>query len=188
MSDAFPILIGAPVHDTGATVPKGGSGCRSLAIAMLEIGYKLSSGAGAPRTRPPRPARRSCGLQLRHDLASLSSVDCRQGQIAFVWAVIGGIAQVTERLKLATAVTCPAVRIHPVIVAQAAHRRRHDAWPFPARGRHRREPSMSTSWGRGGRKRRFYRSGWSKPSGSSGSYGRVGFRATAVATTPSRTR
>jgi G6PDH family F420-dependent oxidoreductase len=42
-----------------------------------------------------------------------------QGESAFVWAVIGGLAQVT-RLPVATGVTCPTVRIHPAIVAHAA--------------------------------------------------------------------
>src|SRR5204863_8064978 len=31
-----------------------------------------------------------------------------------------GIAQVTERLQVGTGVTCPLIRIHPAIVAQAA--------------------------------------------------------------------
>src|SRR5688500_12793095 len=43
-----------------------------------------------------------------------------QGQSPFVWSVIGGIAQVTERLRLGTGVTAPIIRIHPAIVAQAA--------------------------------------------------------------------
>ena len=34
--------------------------------------------------------------------------------------MIGGIAQATERLRLGTGVTCPTIRIHPAIVAQAA--------------------------------------------------------------------
>jgi G6PDH family F420-dependent oxidoreductase len=34
--------------------------------------------------------------------------------------VIGGIAQATERLRLGTGVTCPTIRIHPAIIAQAA--------------------------------------------------------------------
>jgi G6PDH family F420-dependent oxidoreductase len=42
-----------------------------------------------------------------------------QGQSSFVWSVIGGISQVTD-LPITTAVTCPTVRIHPAIVAQAA--------------------------------------------------------------------
>lgn len=43
-----------------------------------------------------------------------------QGQSPFVWSVLGGIAQVTERLEVGTGVTCPTIRIHPVIIAQAA--------------------------------------------------------------------
>ena len=43
-----------------------------------------------------------------------------QGQSPFVWSVIGGIAQATQRLRIGTGVTCPTIRIHPAIVAQAA--------------------------------------------------------------------
>jgi coenzyme F420-dependent glucose-6-phosphate dehydrogenase len=43
-----------------------------------------------------------------------------QGHSPFVWAVIGGIAQVTSTLRVLTGVTCPTVRIHPAIVAHAA--------------------------------------------------------------------
>jgi coenzyme F420-dependent glucose-6-phosphate dehydrogenase len=43
-----------------------------------------------------------------------------QGQSPFVWSVIGGIAATTERIRLGTGVTCPTIRIHPAIVAQAA--------------------------------------------------------------------
>ena len=44
----------------------------------------------------------------------------RQGQSPFVWSVLGGIAAATERLVVGTGVTCPILRIHPAIVAQAA--------------------------------------------------------------------
>src|SRR5215213_9649255 len=43
-----------------------------------------------------------------------------QGSSPFVWSVIGGIAEATENLSLTTGVTCPLIRIHPAIVAQAA--------------------------------------------------------------------
>jgi G6PDH family F420-dependent oxidoreductase len=43
-----------------------------------------------------------------------------QGQSPFVWAVIGAIAQATERIPVGTAVTCPTIRTHPAIIAQAA--------------------------------------------------------------------
>jgi G6PDH family F420-dependent oxidoreductase len=42
-----------------------------------------------------------------------------QGQSPFVWSMIGALSQVTS-LPISTAVTCPTVRIHPAIVAQAA--------------------------------------------------------------------
>jgi G6PDH family F420-dependent oxidoreductase len=42
-----------------------------------------------------------------------------QGQSPFVWSVLGALAQVT-RLPVTTAVTCPTMRIHPALVAQAA--------------------------------------------------------------------
>ncbi|WP_375502161.1 TIGR03557 family F420-dependent LLM class oxidoreductase [uncultured Jatrophihabitans sp.] len=42
-----------------------------------------------------------------------------QGQSAFVWSMIGALSQVTS-LPITTAVTCPTIRIHPVIIAQAA--------------------------------------------------------------------
>lgn len=43
-----------------------------------------------------------------------------QGHSPFVWSVIGGIAQATERLRLGTGVTCPMIRTHPAIIAHAA--------------------------------------------------------------------
>lgn len=42
-----------------------------------------------------------------------------QGQSPFVWGVIGALSQVTS-LPVSTAVTCPTIRIHPAIIAQAA--------------------------------------------------------------------
>jgi len=43
-----------------------------------------------------------------------------QGHSPFVWSVLGGIAAVTERIEVAVGVTCPIVRIHPAILAQAS--------------------------------------------------------------------
>jgi G6PDH family F420-dependent oxidoreductase len=43
-----------------------------------------------------------------------------QGESPFVWSVIGAIAAATREVHVTTAVTCPTVRIHPAIVAQAA--------------------------------------------------------------------
>jgi G6PDH family F420-dependent oxidoreductase len=42
-----------------------------------------------------------------------------QGHSSFVWSVIGAISQASS-LPITTAVTCPIMRIHPALVAQAA--------------------------------------------------------------------
>ncbi|HLO17195.1 MAG TPA: TIGR03557 family F420-dependent LLM class oxidoreductase [Anaerolineales bacterium] len=44
----------------------------------------------------------------------------QQGQSSFVWSVLGGIAQATQRVSVGIGVTCPILRIHPALVAQAA--------------------------------------------------------------------
>lgn len=43
-----------------------------------------------------------------------------QGESPFVWSTLGGIAGATESLRVGTGVTCPLIRTHPAIVAQAA--------------------------------------------------------------------
>jgi G6PDH family F420-dependent oxidoreductase len=42
-----------------------------------------------------------------------------QGHSAFVWSLIGALSQATS-LPVTTGVTCPTVRIHPAVIAQAA--------------------------------------------------------------------
>src|SRR5688500_6951726 len=88
---------------------------------MVEIGYGLSSEEHAPNdlVRHARLAE-----EAGFPFALISDhfhpwVDA-QGHSPFVWSVIGGIAQATERLRLGTGVTCPIIRIHPAIIAQAA--------------------------------------------------------------------
>ena len=88
---------------------------------MLEIGYKLSSEEFRP-DELIRNAKRA--EEIGFTFAMISDhfhpwID-RQGQSPFVWTVIGGIAHATTSLRLGTAVTCPTIRIHPGIVAQAA--------------------------------------------------------------------
>jgi G6PDH family F420-dependent oxidoreductase len=87
---------------------------------MAEIGYFLSSEEHGPRDLVSQ-------AQLASD-AGIGSVWIsdhyhpwldEQGQSPFVWSVIGGIAATTP-LRVTTAVTCPTMRIHPAVVAQAA--------------------------------------------------------------------
>jgi G6PDH family F420-dependent oxidoreductase len=88
---------------------------------MVEIGYALSSEEHRPNdlvrnARLAEEAGFSFALISDHYHPWID----RQGQSPFVWGVIGGIAHATERLRLGTGVTCPIVRIHPAIIAQAA--------------------------------------------------------------------
>jgi G6PDH family F420-dependent oxidoreductase len=88
---------------------------------MTKIGYALSCEEHAPADLV-RYAQ--CAEEVGFEFALISDhfhpwVD-RQGHSPFVWSVIGAIAQATSRLRLGTGVTCPTIRYHPAIVAQAA--------------------------------------------------------------------
>lgn len=79
---------------------------------MVEIGYALSSEEIAPNdliqcARRAEQAGFSFGMIADHYHPWIP----KQGQASFVWCVIGGIAQATERLRLYTGVTCPIRRI-----------------------------------------------------------------------------
>lgn len=43
-----------------------------------------------------------------------------QGHSPFVWSTVGAIAALTRRVDIGTGVTCPMIRTHPAIIAQAA--------------------------------------------------------------------
>ncbi len=87
----------------------------------MEVGYWLSSEEHGPRDLVEN-AKRAEDAGFEHLLVSDHFhpwVD-EQGESPFVWSVIGAIGQATERIRLGTGVTCPLIRIHPAIVAQAA--------------------------------------------------------------------
>src|SRR5919197_4228213 len=88
---------------------------------MTEIGYSLSSEEHSPRELVLRAvAAEEAGFSFALISDHFHPWIDRQGQSPFVWSVIGAIAQATSRLVLGTGVTCPTIRIHPAIVAQAA--------------------------------------------------------------------
>jgi len=88
---------------------------------MIEIGYKLSSEEFGP-IELVRYARRAEQAGFGFALISdhFHPWSDRQGQSPFVWSVLGAVGQATARLRIGTAVTCPTIRVHPAIVAQAA--------------------------------------------------------------------
>jgi coenzyme F420-dependent glucose-6-phosphate dehydrogenase len=86
-----------------------------------ELGYTLSSEEHGPSelVRNARAAEEA-GFSFLTISDHFHPWTDAQGQSPFVWSVIGGVAEATERISLATGVTCPTIRIHPAIVAQAA--------------------------------------------------------------------
>jgi coenzyme F420-dependent glucose-6-phosphate dehydrogenase len=88
---------------------------------MPVIGYALSTEEHAPEVlvRNARLAE-DAGFEFALISDHYHPWIDRQGESPFVWTVIGAIANSTGRLRLGTGVTCPTIRIHPAIVAQAA--------------------------------------------------------------------
>lgn len=88
---------------------------------MVKIGYAMSSEEHPPNALVQH-ARRAEEVGFTYALISDHFhpwID-KQGHSPFIWSVIGAIAHATERLQLGTGVTCPLIRTHPVIIAQAA--------------------------------------------------------------------
>jgi G6PDH family F420-dependent oxidoreductase len=88
---------------------------------MINVGFTLSSEEFGPRELVKFAVRAE---DAGFDYALISDhfhpwTDV-QGHSPFVWVVIGAVAQATKKLRLGTGVTCPTVRMHPALVAQAA--------------------------------------------------------------------
>lgn len=88
---------------------------------MVEIGFKLASELFKPQELINYAKHAE---KAGFDFAGISDHyhpwTSRQGNSPFVWSMLGGISQVTENLNLITGVTCPTIRQHPALVAQAA--------------------------------------------------------------------
>jgi G6PDH family F420-dependent oxidoreductase len=87
----------------------------------MELGYHLSSEEHSPGdlVRNARAAE-SAGFEFGFISDHFHPWIDAQGHSPFVWSVIGAIAQATERFRIGTGVTCPLIRVHPAIIAQAA--------------------------------------------------------------------
>jgi G6PDH family F420-dependent oxidoreductase len=87
----------------------------------MRIGYFLSSEEFDPRAlvEQARMAEQAGfdGLWISDHFHPWNDA---QGHSSFVWSMIGALSQATTRMKVTTAVTCPTIRLHPAIVAQAA--------------------------------------------------------------------
>jgi G6PDH family F420-dependent oxidoreductase len=87
---------------------------------MAKIGYFLSCEQFGPKELIDQAKRAEAagfdGLWISDHFHPWND---EQGHSPFVWSVIGALSEVTS-LPVTTAVTCPTVRIHPAIIAQAA--------------------------------------------------------------------
>ncbi|TBL39527.1 TIGR03557 family F420-dependent LLM class oxidoreductase [Verrucosispora sp. SN26_14.1] len=87
----------------------------------MRIGYKLASEGFGPKEIIRQAVRAE---EVGFDFVEMSDhfhpwLD-GQGHSSFTWTVLGAVAARTDRIGLATGVTCPTVRYHPAIIAQAA--------------------------------------------------------------------
>lgn len=88
---------------------------------MAQIGYKLMTEEHGPRALVENAVRaEAAGFDFvgisDHFHPWLKS----QGHSPFVWSVLGAIAHATQKVGIATGLTCPIIRYHPAIIAQAA--------------------------------------------------------------------
>jgi G6PDH family F420-dependent oxidoreductase len=88
---------------------------------MAQFGYKLMTETTDPRTLV-RNAR--LAEEAGFDFVSISDHFHpwleSHGHSPFAWSVLGAIAETTQTIGISTGLTCPIMRYHPAIVAQAA--------------------------------------------------------------------
>jgi len=86
----------------------------------MKIGYFLSSEEYDPRELIEQAKKaEQAGFHALWISDHYHPWNDEQGHSGFVWSVIGALAQATS-LPVTTGVTCPTVRIHPAVIAQAA--------------------------------------------------------------------
>lgn len=87
---------------------------------MAKIGYFLSCEQFGPKELIEQAKRaEAAGFDALWISDHFHPWNDEQGQSPFVWGVIGALSEATS-LPVTTAVTCPTMRIHPAIIAQAA--------------------------------------------------------------------
>jgi G6PDH family F420-dependent oxidoreductase len=88
---------------------------------MVEIGYKLFTEAhSASKLVNYARLAEDAGFSFLSISDHYHPWISNHGHAGFAWCTIGGISQSTSRVKVSTGVTCPLMRYHPAIVAQAA--------------------------------------------------------------------
>jgi G6PDH family F420-dependent oxidoreductase len=87
---------------------------------VTEIGYTLSSEECGPTELVANAvAAEDAGFGYALISDHFHPWTTTQGSSPFVWSTLGAVAEATDDLALGTGVTCPTIRIHPAILAQA---------------------------------------------------------------------
>lgn len=88
---------------------------------MAKFGYKLMTEEHGPKALVTNACRAE---DAGFDFLSISDHYHpwleSQGHAPFAWSVLGAIAHATSRIGITTGLTCPILRYHPAIIAQAA--------------------------------------------------------------------
>ncbi|TAJ49825.1 MAG: LLM class F420-dependent oxidoreductase [Herbiconiux sp.] len=88
---------------------------------MTRFGYTLMTEQSGPKELVRYAvAAEEAGFDFEVSSDHYSPWLTEQGHAPYAWTVLGAVAQATERVELATYVTCPTVRYHPAVVAQKA--------------------------------------------------------------------
>jgi G6PDH family F420-dependent oxidoreductase len=86
----------------------------------MQIGYFLASEEYSPRELIEQAKKaEQAGFHALWISDHYHPWNDEQGHSGFVWSTIGALAQATS-LPVTTGVTCPTIRIHPAVIAQAA--------------------------------------------------------------------
>ncbi|MFM6850895.1 MAG: LLM class F420-dependent oxidoreductase [Terrabacter sp.] len=88
---------------------------------MTNFGYTLMTEQSGPKDLVRWAAgAEQAGFDFEVSSDHFSPWLTEQGHAPYAWAVLGAVAQATERVELMTYVTCPTMRYHPAVVAQKA--------------------------------------------------------------------
>src|SRR5215210_3932707 len=87
----------------------------------MKIGYKLIAEAYSPQEMVRQAVRaEEAGFDFVEISDHFHPWFDSQNHSGFAWSILAAAAMRTERIELATGVTCPFIRYHPAVIAQAA--------------------------------------------------------------------
>jgi G6PDH family F420-dependent oxidoreductase len=88
---------------------------------MTRFGYTLMTEQSGPKELVDYAVKaENVGFDFEVSSDHYSPWLTSQGHAPYAWSVLGAVAHATNRVELATYVTCPTMRYHPAVIAQKA--------------------------------------------------------------------